>query len=75
MVTYSGQLLNSELIVLVTLQPLSTPNRFYTLHYNTSGISLESTSPKAPMQGKALRHAQRHHTVSSGPTVRGLVPV
>ena len=39
-----------------------------------SGMSFESASPKAPVEGKGLRWKQSHHTISSSPTTGNSSP-
>ena len=71
MVPSSGQPLNSEILALTTLQTQLYYNQFYSNHnYNMSGMSCESASPKAPVQGIMLRKEHSHHTDSNH---RGLI--
>ena len=70
----SGQPINFEFLILTTLKSNSTTNQFYKLHCNYTKTlpSFKSASPKAPVQGIALIHAQSHHIVSSGQTTGDL---
>ena len=45
-----------------------------TYNYNMSDMNFVSASPKEPVMGIGLRHAQSHHSASSGPATGDLSP-